>query len=160
MSSLSGTVRGGSRPRRLLPRIIGGVCALIALIVAIALVLGAVWYFALRQTPESVMEEYFAVWEAADCERFEELTTDNFRGEDHTCEGWMQIIEREREEGFEFEHEIEGVEVDGDRATVRVRETMTDGATVHEGVYNGKLLRENGTWLLDDFEDVQEFKEI
>ncbi|MGP9681799.1 MULTISPECIES: Rv0361 family membrane protein [unclassified Brachybacterium] len=150
-----------NRSRRLLPWILGGVCALIAIVVVLVLVAGAVWYFALRQTPEDVIEEYLEAWSSADCETFEEITTEKFQGEDFTCEGWTSDIEQQQEEdGLEFEDEIVSSEVDGDRATVRVTETMTDGPDVSEGTFDCLLVRQDGSWLLDDIEIVQEMEEV
>lgn len=150
----------GGRSRSPLPWILGGVCALIAIVVVLALVAGAVWYFALRQTPEDVIEEYLAAWNSADCETFEEVTTEKFKGEDYTCEVWSDDIEQQEEDGLEFEDEIVSSEVDGDRATVRVTETMTDGPDVSEGTFDCLLVRQDGSWLLDDIEIVQEMEEV
>ncbi|WP_193103326.1 nuclear transport factor 2 family protein [Brachybacterium sp. FME24] len=160
MSSQPSLGHGDQRPRSKAPWIIGGVCALIAIVVVIVLVVGAVWYFALRQTPQSTVEDYFSAWQAADCERFEDLSTENFRGEDYTCEGWQAHISQQGEEGIVYEDTVVSAEVDGDRATVRVEETATKGAEVTEGVFDFELVQEDGSWLIDDSVIIQEPEEL
>ncbi|MGO2047123.1 MAG: hypothetical protein ACTH2X_07740, partial [Brachybacterium tyrofermentans] len=62
-------------------------------------------------------------------------------------------------DGLEFEDEIVSSEVDGDRATVRVSETLTDGSDVSEGAFDCILVRQDGSWLLDDIQIVEETDE-
>jgi len=145
-----------NRSRRLLPWILGGVCALIALVVVLVLVVGAVWYFALRQTPESAVEDYLTTWEEADCERYEDVSTENFRGEDYTCEDWKAGIAQQKEEGYDYDDQVVSSEVEGDRATVRVEETATKGSESTDGVFDFQLIREDGSWRIDSTTVIQE----
>lgn len=148
--------RPPNRSRRLLPWILGGVCAFITIVVVLVLAAGAVWYFALRETPQSVVEDYFATWEAADCERYEEVSTEAYRGEEYTCEFWQENIAQQKEEGIEYHDEVVSSEVDGDRATVHVEETVTKGSESTEGIFDIHLVREDGSWRLDSTTIIQE----
>lgn len=154
------TAHTGGRSRSLLPWILGGVCALIAIVVVLVLVAGAVWYFALRQTPESAVEDLFAASEAADCERFEELSTENYRGDEYSCQKWQARVAQQHEEGIEFDDTLTTTEADGDRATVRVEETITKGSESTDGIFDITLIREDGTWRLDDTVVVQAPEEL
>ena len=148
------------RPRSLLPWILGGVCALIALVVALVVVAGSIWYFALRETPESVVEDYLVAWDATDCERYEEITTEDVRGDGYTCELWRAEIDQQHEDGYAFEHVLAGTEIDGGRATVRVEETMTHDGESARHVFDIVLTKESGDWLIVDFVTVEAPEEI
>ena len=148
---------GGAPPRpsrRKLPWILGGLCALLVLLVAVAVAIGAVWFFVLRESPQDVAETYLEVWNGQDCETLEEITTERFRGEGYTCEAWQQSIQEQSD--YSFEHEIGETEVDGDRASVEVYETITYEGTTDEAVYTVDLVREDGLWLLDGTTTIQE----
>ena len=136
---------GGVPPRpsrRKLPWILGGLCALLVLLVAVAVAIGAVWFFVLRESPQDVAETYLEVWNGQDCETLEEITTERFRGESYTCEAWQQSIQEQSD--YSFEHEIGETEVDGDRASVEVHETITYDGTTDEAVYTVDMVRQDG----------------
>jgi hypothetical protein len=101
------------------PWIIGGLCAAAVLLVGVVLIIAAIWYVALRQSPESSLEDRFAAWEAEDRERYEELSIENFRGETYTCEDWQTLPEEQLVQGIVFDDRILSTTVAGDRATVR-----------------------------------------
>ncbi|MGO1408291.1 MAG: Rv0361 family membrane protein [Brachybacterium sp.] len=160
MASPSVPAQSGRRPRSLLPWILGGVCALIALIVGIVVIAGSIWYFALRETPQSVVEDYLVAWNETDCERYEEITTERVRGDGYTCELWRAEVDRQLEEGYLFEHAVTGSEVDGERATVRVEETMTHDGESARHVFEIVLTKESGDWLITDFVTIEAPEEI
>lgn len=144
-------VSGGSRRGWL----IGGACAcVLALLLAAVVGGGGFWYVAMRETPEAVVEEYLAAWDAADCETHEELSTERFRGEGYTCEGWTEMLESQSQ--ISFEGEIGETTIDGDRAAVRYTELATDDTGTYRSVYDFILVRQDGSWLLDSTEPVQE----
>lgn len=147
-SQLNDAHSGGSSRRRL-PWILGGICALVAFVVVIAMVIGSIWYFALRETPRSTVEEFFAVWESGDCEHFTEISTPRFRGENFTCENWHELLAMQEQKDITFEDVIENVTIDGDRAIVRITQTKTTGSDTLVRVFDYELLRRDGDWLLD-----------
>ncbi|MFC7376835.1 hypothetical protein ACFQS2_06855 [Brachybacterium sp. GCM10030267] len=150
---------GPGRPasRSKLPWIIGGCCALLALVTALVAVVGGVWFFALRETPEDVVQQYLDAWDARDCETFEAVSTEDFRGEDYTCSSWSERIQ---EEDLTFETEIGETTIDGDRAEVRITEVMTDSTGSYEAVYDFLLIKDSGDWLLDGSETVRESRPV
>src|SRR5699024_6281135 len=117
--SMSSPVQPGSSPspaRRAAPWIIGGLCGLLAVLLVIVLAIGAIWYFALRSTPQGTVEQYLEAWDAQDCETYEKVTTERFRGgEEYSCEEWTSTLQEEH--GYEFEDEIGKTTIDGDRAS-------------------------------------------
>jgi hypothetical protein len=147
-------------PRRRAPWIIGGICALLALLLVVALVIGVILFLTLRSTPEDAVEQYLEAWNAQDCASYEEVTTERFRGgPEYTCESWQELLREQSE--FEFEDEIGETTVDGDRASVEITETSTepDGAQ-YRGVYTFELVKQDGRWLIDGTTTVQEMEEI
>ena len=142
------------RPRGKLPWILGGACALLVLLLAAVVALGALWFFVLRESPQDVTEKYLEAWTSQDCETFEEISTEDFRGEGYSCEAWQQNIREQTD--FSFEHEIGETEVDGDRASVEVFETITVDGTTDEAVYTVDMVRQDGDWLLDGTTMIQE----
>lgn len=148
------------RPRNRVAWIIGGLCAVVALLVAVAVAVGAIWFFMLRQTPEDTVEKYLDAWNAEDCETYEEVTTPTFRGdEQYSCEAWQEKNIQEQEQ-YTFEDTIGETEIDGGRATVRITETMTHGDTTEQIVYDFVLIKQEGTWRIDDTRTIEEPREI
>lgn len=147
------------RSRSRLPWLIGGLCALLALIVGAVAVIGALWFLVLRPTPQDAVEQYLVAWDTQDCEAYEEVTTESFRGgPEYTCEQWQEILEEQSD--FTFEQEIGEIEVDGDRASVEVIEDGTADGVTHRSVYACELVKQDGKWLLDGITTLQEPREI
>ena len=46
-----------ARSRRRTPWLLGGICALLALLLVVAMVIGAIWFFALRSSPQDAVEQ-------------------------------------------------------------------------------------------------------
>ncbi|WP_157975648.1 hypothetical protein [Brachybacterium sp. YJGR34] len=148
-------------PRSKAPWIIGGACCtLLALALVVATVLGAVWFLALRETPMDVVTRYLTAWEAEDCETYEEVTTEPFRGEDYTCEQWQETVRYWPENDYSFEHELAEGDLRGDRATVRVTETLIHPDVTERQVYDVVLTKQNGSWLIHTTRVVEELERI
>ena len=148
---------GGAPPRpsrRKLPWILGGLCALLAFLLAVAVAIGAVWFFVLRESPQDVAETYLEAWTEQDCEAFEEVSTERFQGDGYTCEVWQQSIDEQSD--YSFEHEIGETEVDGDRASVEIIEQVTYDGTTDEAVYTLDMVRQDGDWLIDGTTFIEE----
>lgn len=139
--------------------LVGGACACaVLLLVTAGAAGGALWYFSLRQTPQDVVEQYLDAWNAQDCETFEEITTETFRGEDYSCSEWQQDIAGQ--EDLDFDQEIGGTEIEGGRADVRVTQVMTDDGTATRSVYDLVLIKQDGDWLLETSQIIEEPQEI
>ena len=142
------------RPRGRLPWILGGVCALLVLLLAAVVAIGSVWFFVLRESPQDVAETYLEAWTEQDCEAFEEVSTERFQGDGYTCEVWQQSIDEQSD--YSFEHEIGETEVDGDRASVEIIEQVTYDGTTDEAVYTLDMVRQDGDWLIDGTTMIEE----
>lgn len=147
------------RPRSRRLWVLGGVCALLALVVGAVAVLGALWFLVLRQTPEDAVERYHDAWDTQDCAALEEVTTENFRGGDeYTCEKWQESLREQSD--VTFEDEIGETEVDGDHASVEVTEDSTVDGVTHRTVYTYELVKRDGSWLIDGTTTVEEPREL
>ena len=156
-SSPSGRARTAGGGRRWW--IVGGACACaVILLLAAAAAGGGIWYFAVRETPEDVVAQYLEAWEAQDCETFEEVSTEHFRGEDYTCEAWSQNIAEQSDVSFDLE--IGETTIHDGRAAVRVTELSTDDAGRYRAVYDFILIRDEGDWRIDTSEIVEEHEEV
>lgn len=149
-----------ARPRRRAPWIIGGICALLALLLVAAVVIGAIWFFALRSTPQDAVEQYLEAWDAQDCESLQEATTERFRGgAEFSCEAWEASLQEQEE--FEFENEIGETEIDGDRASVEITELATEpDGDRYRSRYTFELVEQDGAWLVDGTTMLEEPEEI
>lgn len=137
----------GGRSRGPLPWILGGVCALLMLLLAGAVALGALWFFVLRPSPQDAVEQYLEAWLSHDCASFQEVSTEEFRGEDFSCEAWEQNILEQSD--YSFEHEIGETRIDGDTASVDVIETITLDGETDQVEFTIDLIRQDGRWLVD-----------
>lgn len=160
---MSSPVQPGSSPspaRRAAPWIIGGLCGLLAVLLVIVLAIGAIWYFALRSTPQGTVEQYLEAWDAQDCETYEKVTTERFRGgEEYSCEEWTSTLQEEH--GYEFEDEIGKTTIDGDRASVEIDEVMTEpDGDKYRLKYTFDLIKQDGRWVIDTTTTLQEPRPI
>lgn len=137
-----------ARPRRRTPWIIGGICALLALLLVAAGVIVAIRFFALRSTPQDAVEQYYEATYSQDCESLQEVTTERFRGgAEFSCDAWEAALS---EESLEFEHEFGETTMDGDRASVESTELVTEpGGDRYRIRYTFDLVEQDGTWLVD-----------
>ena len=152
-----GATPGPSRRRA--PWIIGGICALLTLLLVAAVVIGAIWFFALRSTPQDAVEQYYEASNSQDCESLQEVTTERFRGgAEFSCEAWEAALSQE---SLEFEHEFGETTMDGDRASVESTELVTepDGAR-YRIRYAYDLVEQDGAWRIDDTTMLEEPEEI
>lgn len=133
---------------------------MIALIALVAAAGGAVWYFGMRQTPEDAVAAYLTAWDERDCEANEETTTESFRGEDYTCSSWRENIASWEADGYMFDSEIGEAAIDGDRARVRITETIGHEDGDQRQVYDFLLVKERGTWLIDGSETIEDATDI
>lgn len=149
-----------ARPRRRTPWIIGGACALLALVLVTAMVIGAIWFFNSRSTPQDAVEQYYEATDSLDCESLQEVTTERFRGgAEFSCEAWE--AGPSEEEDYEFEYEIGATTMDGDRASVESTELVTgpDGDRLRIR-YAYDLVEQDGTWRIDGTTMLEEPEEI
>lgn len=153
-------VASPSRPRRRAAWIVGGICALLALLLAAAVAFGAIWFFALRSTPQDAVEQYYEATESQDCESLQEVTTERFRnGAEFSCEAWEAGLSEE--EAFEFEYEIGATTTDGDRASVESTELVTEPDGDRYRIrYTYDLVEQDGAWRIDGTTMLEEPEEI
>lgn len=138
---------------------IGGICALLALLLVAAGVIGGIWFFAQRSTPQDTVEQYYEATDSQDCESLQEATTERFRGgAEFSCEAWEAALS---EESLEFEHEFGETTVDGDRASVESTELATEPDGDRYRIrYAYDLVEEDGAWRIDGTTTLEEPEEI
>ena len=149
-----------ARPRRRPPWLLGGICALLGLLLVAAVAIGAIWFFALRSSPQDAVEQFYEASESRDCESLREVTTERFRGgAEFSCEAWE--AGPSEEEDYEFEYEIGATTMDGDRASVESTELVTESDGDRYRVrYAYELVEQDGAWHIDDTTMLEEPEEI